>query len=82
MYGKMATINLIKSIIDYDSNTKWGSALRYAVKRIEETISDDDEFMEDVTEEVYFTSNQRDLTKQEISRGLAKYIKDQVTGRT
>jgi hypothetical protein len=76
MYGKQATINLIKSIIDYDSNTRWGSALRHAVKSIEESISSDDEFMEDATEEIYFTSNQRDLTKKEISNGIGKYIKD------
>lgn len=76
MYGKQATINLIKSIIDYDSNTRWGSALRHAVKSIEESISSDDDFMEDATEEIYFTSNQRDLTKKEISNGIGKYIKD------
>lgn len=76
MYGKKATVNLIKSMIDYDSNTKWGSALRCAVKLIEETVTSDDDFMEDVTEEIYFTSNQRDLTKKEISMGVGKYIKD------
>lgn len=75
MYGEKATINLIKSIIDYDSNTRWGSALRRAVKLIEETVVSDDDFLEDVTEEIYFTSNQRDLTKKEISHGVGKYIK-------
>lgn len=75
MYGKKATVNLIKSMIDYDSNTHWGSALRRAVKLIEETVVSDDDFLEDVTEEIYFTSNQRDLTKKEISQGVGKYIK-------
>lgn len=79
MYGKEATVNLIKSIIDYDSNTHWGSALRRAVKIIEETIDSDDDFLEDVSDEIYFTSNQRDLTKSEISRGVGKYIKEKDT---
>lgn len=41
MRGKQATINLIKSLLDYDSNTKWGRALQYAVSQIENHINND-----------------------------------------
>jgi hypothetical protein len=41
MNCKQETIKLIKSLIDYDSNTQWGKALQYAVSKIENTIGDD-----------------------------------------
>ena len=41
MKGKKATIELIKSLLDYNSNTKWGRALQYAVSEIEKNIDND-----------------------------------------
>ena len=41
MKGKKATIELIKSLVNYDSNTKWGRALQYAVSEIEKHIDND-----------------------------------------
>ena len=41
MRGKQATIKLLKSLLDYDSNTKWGKALQYAVSQVEKSIDND-----------------------------------------
>lgn len=76
MYGKKATVNLIESMAGYDDNTEWGSALRCAVELIEEAVVSDDDFLDDVANEIYFMDNQRDLTFQEIFRGVGKYIKE------
>jgi hypothetical protein len=41
MSGKQTSINLIKSLIDYNSTTGWGRALRYAVAEIEKNVEED-----------------------------------------
>lgn len=41
MSNKTLIINLIKSLVDYNSTTKWGSALRYAVAQIENKVEED-----------------------------------------
>ena len=59
MRGKQATINLLKSLLDYESNTKWGKALQYAVSQVEKSIDNDitekeiDELVESFVEVEY-----------------------------
>lgn len=73
MYGKDKTIELIKGIMDYDSNTKWGKALQHAVKVLEEELDDDEDVVEDLMGDIY-NSHGCDLCQNDIRGYIKKYI--------
>lgn len=75
MYGKQATINLIKSLIGiYNSNKQWDNALQCAIEEIEKAI-DDEHIIDNIKDVIYNDNLTKPLSMIEINRAIRKYIK-------